>query len=85
MAGQTLTQAGAPVRVAVLQGNIVQDEKWDPALRDAIIGRYIGMTREAIARGATFILWPESSPPVLLRGRPAARRGHSPAGARTPA
>ncbi len=68
-----LLSTGEPVRVAVLQGNIAQDEKWDPALRDAIADRYIGMTRQALGRGATFVLWPESSTPFyfehdLVRG-----------------
>jgi apolipoprotein N-acyltransferase len=68
-----LTTAGQPIRVAVLQGNIAQDDKWDPKLRDAITDRYLGMTRQALASGATFILWPESSTPFyfeqdLVRG-----------------
>jgi apolipoprotein N-acyltransferase len=50
--------------VAVLQGNILQDQKWDPAFRGPIMQRYISMTREAIARGAQFILWPESATPL---------------------
>jgi apolipoprotein N-acyltransferase len=62
----SLATAGERVRVAVIQGNIQQDDKWNPALRDAIIGRYVGMTRQAIERGATFILWPESSLPVYF-------------------
>jgi apolipoprotein N-acyltransferase len=68
-----LTLAGEPVRVAVLQGNIAQEDKWNPAFADVITDRYILMTRQAIARGATFILWPESSTPFyfehdLVRG-----------------
>jgi apolipoprotein N-acyltransferase len=59
-----LTSAGIGIRVAVLQGNILQDQKWDPAMRDAIMQRYIDMTREAIGRKAQFILWPESATPV---------------------
>ena len=59
-----LTRAGTPVRVAVLQGNILQDQKWDAAMRDPILQRYIEMTREAIGRNAQFILWPESSTPL---------------------
>ena len=55
---------GQPVRVAVLQGNVAQDEKWDPAMRGSITDRYIAMTRQALAQGATFVLWPESSYPV---------------------
>ena len=60
----SLATAGDPVRVAVVQGNILQSEKWNRSLRDAIIGRYIAMTRQAIERGATFIIWPESAMPV---------------------
>jgi apolipoprotein N-acyltransferase len=59
-----LTKSGAPVRVAVLQGNIPQDQKWDPAMAGPIMDRYVAMTREAIGRGATFILWPESATPL---------------------
>jgi apolipoprotein N-acyltransferase len=63
-----LLSHGQPVRVAVLQGNVAQDEKWDPALAEAITNRYIGMTREALAQGATFIMWPESSFPFYYFG-----------------
>lgn len=62
----SLISHGEPVRVAVVQGNIAQEEKWDPALRDAITERYLGMTREALGAGATFILWPESSTPFFF-------------------
>jgi apolipoprotein N-acyltransferase len=68
-----LLTAGEPVRVAVIQGNIAQDDKWNPDLRDAITDKYLGMTRQALAAGATFIMWPESSTPFyfehdLIRG-----------------
>lgn len=66
LARGTLLAAGDPVRVAVIQGNIAQDDKWNPALRDAITTRYLAMTREALAQGATFILWPESSTPFYF-------------------
>jgi apolipoprotein N-acyltransferase len=73
LSGSALLSAGEPVRVAVLQGNIAQEDKWNPALADAITSRYIAMTRQALASGATFILWPESATPFyfehdLLRG-----------------
>jgi apolipoprotein N-acyltransferase len=58
-----LTSSGTAVRVEVIQGNILQDQKWDPAMANAIMERYIGMTREAIGRNAQFILWPESATP----------------------
>jgi apolipoprotein N-acyltransferase len=76
---------GSPVRVAVLQGNILQEQKWNPALRDAITNRYIEMTRQALAQGATFVMWPESSTPFyferdIVRGsavRRVAREGNA--------
>jgi apolipoprotein N-acyltransferase len=70
MMGNSLTASGERVRVAVLQGNIAQDDKWDPSLRDDILGRYLALTREAIGRGATFVLWPESSLPVFFEEDP---------------
>ena len=60
----SLLTRGAPVRVGVLQGNIEQDEKWNPANREAITRRYLSMTREALGQGATFVLWPESATPL---------------------
>src|SRR5687768_16883250 len=58
-----LLNAGEAVRVAVLQGNIEQEDKWNPALADVITNRYISMTQQALAKGATFIIWPESATP----------------------
>jgi apolipoprotein N-acyltransferase len=73
-----LLEAGEPVRVAVLQANIAQEDKWNPALAEAITGKYIAMTRQALAAGARFIIWPESSTPFLfeqdLAGGAAIRR-----------
>jgi apolipoprotein N-acyltransferase len=74
LAASPLTSSGEPVRVAVLQGNVEQGQKWDPRLVDEISGRYLAMTREALAGGAKFILWPESSTPYVFE-RDAIRGG----------
>jgi apolipoprotein N-acyltransferase len=71
MATGSLVHQGETVRVAVVQGNIAQEDKWDPLLTDAIISRYLSMTREAIAKGAAFVIWPESSLPVYFEEDPA--------------
>jgi apolipoprotein N-acyltransferase len=81
----SLLTSGEPVRVAVLQANIAQDDKWNPALADAITESYLSMSRQALGQGATFIIWPESSTPFyfehdLLRGgsiRRLAREGRA--------
>jgi apolipoprotein N-acyltransferase len=67
----TLGQAGESVRVAVVQGNIAQEDKWNPRLRDTIVSRYLDLTRRAIDQGATLIIWPESSLPVFFEEEPA--------------
>jgi apolipoprotein N-acyltransferase len=68
---QTLTRAGQPVTVGLVQGNVEQEAKWDPAHAPAIFQRYLRMTREAIAAGAEFVLWPESSTPFQFGESPA--------------
>jgi apolipoprotein N-acyltransferase len=58
-----LVRAGEPLPIGLVQGNVQQDQKWDPAHRTEIVARHIRLTREAAARGARFIVWPESSTP----------------------
>lgn len=68
----SLTTTGEPVRVGIVQGNVPQEQKWDPAYRDDILGRYLRLTQDVVRRGATLVLWPESSTPFFL-GRDQAR------------
>jgi apolipoprotein N-acyltransferase len=58
-----LAQQGRPVRVALIQGNIPQEEKWDDAHAGEILNAYLALTREAAAKGAQLVIWPESSTP----------------------
>nr|MDA8165984.1 apolipoprotein N-acyltransferase [Desulfobacteraceae bacterium] len=55
----------APTRpVAVVQGNIPQDEKWTPAFRRKTVERYIRLSLEAQARQKnTLLVWPETALP----------------------
>ena len=64
--GSALLSAGDPVRVAVVQANIAQEDKWNPALAGEITARHLEMTRQALARGATFVMWPESATPFYF-------------------
>jgi len=68
----TLTRGGSPIRVGLLQGNVPQEAKGNPAFRDAITDRYIGLSRQAIAAGAQLVLWPEASAPFIFSQHPAA-------------
>ena len=60
------TRAGEPIRVGLVQGNVDQGQKWDPARAASIFTNYLDMTRQAIDRGAQFVLWPESSTPFYF-------------------
>jgi apolipoprotein N-acyltransferase len=64
--------AGTPVRVALVQGNVQQDQKWDPRHATDIFDNYLRMTRQAIAQGADLVVWPESSTPFTFEMEPAA-------------
>jgi apolipoprotein N-acyltransferase len=64
--------AGTPVRVALVQGNVQQDQKWDPRQATGIFDNYLRMTRQAIAQGADLVVWPESSTPFTFEMEPAA-------------
>ena len=65
------TREGDPIRVGLVQGNVDQAQKWNVASAAAIFNDYLGMTRQAIAQGATLVLWPESSTPFRFDDDPA--------------
>jgi apolipoprotein N-acyltransferase len=66
-----LLRAGEAVRVGLVQGNVAQDQKWDPAHGSEILHRYIQLTHDVAARGATFVIWPESATPFFFGEEPA--------------
>jgi apolipoprotein N-acyltransferase len=53
-----------------VQGNVPQNEKWDPAHAPSILERYLSMTREAAERGAALVIWPESATPFFYEEDP---------------
>lgn len=61
-----LTTSGTPLRVGLVQGNVAQENKYDPVFRDAIMSRYVNLSRQAIALGAELVLWPEASTPFYF-------------------
>lgn len=58
-----------PVNVVLVQGNIPQGQKWDPAMRNAVFDRYLRLTDEGVRAagpGQTVVVWPETASPFLL-------------------
>jgi len=54
------------VRVALVQGNIPQEEKWDAAFQRRIQERYASLTRDAAVMNPDLIVWPETAVPGFL-------------------
>jgi len=69
LAGNDLT-TGAPIKIGLIQGNIPQTDKWNPARAGMILERYLQLTRQASDNGAQFIMWPESSTPFYFEEDP---------------
>ena len=63
--------SGASVTVGLIQGNIAQTDKWNPARAGMILDRYLQLTQQAVQRGAQFVIWPESSTPFFFEDDPA--------------
>lgn len=53
--------AGAPIEVALIQGNVPQAEKWLPEKRQPTLDQYLSMTREHW--NADLVVWPETALP----------------------
>ncbi|MEO8975723.1 MAG: apolipoprotein N-acyltransferase, partial [Casimicrobiaceae bacterium] len=59
--------AGAPIKVSLIQGNVAQQEKFDPAYRDQIFQLYALLAEQSLGR---LIVFPESALPVFAHEVP---------------
>ncbi|MBI4265751.1 MAG: apolipoprotein N-acyltransferase [Acidobacteria bacterium] len=75
IAEESLTRAGTPIRVGIVQGNIAQEDKWNPAEARRIFTTHIAMTRDVVRRGAELVIWPESSTPFMFEEDEAGETG----------
>lgn len=66
----TLVSQGPVLKVGLLQGNVAQDQKWDPAFGTTILNRYLELSRQAISVGARLVVWPEASTPFFFEAEP---------------
>jgi len=55
------------LRVALAQGNIEQDHKWDPAYQGETMARYRDLTAAAAAERPDLVVWPETATPFLFQ------------------
>lgn len=68
-------QTGAPLQVALIQGNIDQGIKWNPAFMEETLSIYARLSRRAATDGVDLVVWPESAAPFFFQqgGEPAQR------------
>ncbi len=62
---------GTAIKVGLIQGNIPQVDKWNPARAGMILERYLQLSHQAVEKGAQFLIWPESSTPFNFEDDPA--------------
>ncbi len=65
------TEEPAPgPQVALVQGNIDQDQKWDRAFRTASFNKYARLSRGVSGQGVDLYIWPETAAPCYLLETP---------------
>jgi len=60
----------ATLRFGLVQGNVPEEEKWEPVARLGILQAHLRATRRAAEKGARLVVWPESSVPLPLMSKP---------------
>ncbi len=65
------------MRVGIVQANIPQGTKWDPANARAAFDAHLAVSREVAADGVDLVVWPEASVPVFLEIEPEYREAVS--------
>ncbi len=63
------TERSDTVNFSVVQGNIEQDKKWNPAYQAEVIAVYKRLTLEAFREQPDLVIWPETATPFYFNGR----------------
>jgi len=58
--------AGPAFKIGILQANIPQQIKWAESARDHTFFTYEKLAARAVEQGADFLVWPETSVPILF-------------------
>lgn len=56
------------ITVTVVQGNIEQDKKWNPAYQSEVITTYKRLTLNALKQKPDLVIWPETATPFYYGG-----------------
>ena len=58
---------GTPLRVALIQGNIPQDIKWEPKFQEETVRTYTDLTSRTWSVHPELIIWPETATPFFFQ------------------
>lgn len=61
---------GPRIAALLVQPNIPQDLKWDPAFLDETLRRLFRLSTQVLAEPADLIIWPESATPFFFQSEP---------------
>jgi len=61
-----VVSASHKARVSVVQGNIGQSEKWDPALQYSATKKYLDLSASVVAEKPDLVVWPETAAPFYF-------------------
>ncbi len=64
---QVVDERPEQLQVALIQGNFDQSQKWDPALQQATVERYLALSRQALKDAPDLFIWPEAATPFFLQ------------------
>lgn len=56
-----------PLRVGIVQGNIDQDQKWDPEYQRQTVDTYLALSKKVSEGGVDLIVWPETAVPLYFQ------------------
>jgi apolipoprotein N-acyltransferase len=61
-------ESAGSIRIAVVQGNIEQDKKWDPSYQGEVIATYKRLTLKSLEQRPDLVVWPETATPFYFSG-----------------
>ncbi|MDR2412460.1 MAG: apolipoprotein N-acyltransferase, partial [Holosporales bacterium] len=62
----TYQQETTPISMRLVQGNISQEIKWHPALREQHLKTYLHLSRSVAGKVPSIVIWPEAALPFLF-------------------
>jgi apolipoprotein N-acyltransferase len=58
---------GTPLRIALIQGNIPQDIKWEPKFQEETMDIYTDLTKRSSLLRPELVIWPETATPFFFQ------------------